>query len=136
MLLGNGVAVGPDTRIHPTFVCMWRRRHRMPIKLNAKAFNVNENLYTALMHVRKVLRRNAPLRLWVDALCINQADIVERIQQVRSMVDIFRRARMIIALWGPSYEDSDLAAIAAGPMAKYRAGISLMQALPRTLYGL
>jgi hypothetical protein len=108
----------------------------MPIKLNAKAFNVNENLYTALMHVRKVLRRNAPLRLWVDALCINQADIVERIQQVRSMVDIFRRARMIIALWGPSYEDSDLAAIAAGPMAKYRAGISLMQALPRTLYGL
>ncbi|KAK0641891.1 heterokaryon incompatibility protein-domain-containing protein [Cercophora newfieldiana] len=45
--------------------------------------------------------------LWVDALCINQADIPERNKQVKRMAQIYRRARKVVAWLGPESSTSD-----------------------------
>jgi hypothetical protein len=39
-----------------------------------------------------------PLPIWVDAVCINQQDLLERSQQVRMMGDIYSSARNVV-IW-------------------------------------
>jgi hypothetical protein len=56
---------------------------------------VRENLWWALHHLRKEDRIR---RLWIDALCINQADIIERNQQVSQMDRIYKEA-FTVAVW-------------------------------------
>jgi hypothetical protein len=46
---------------------------------------------------------------WVDAICINQADIAERSNDVARIGDIFSKARQVTVWLGPKSEDSDLA---------------------------
>lgn len=41
-------------------------------------------------------------KVWIDALCINQADIVEKSAQVRAMGDIYRLASSTVVYLGPS----------------------------------
>ncbi|KAK7910658.1 heterokaryon incompatibility protein-domain-containing protein [Apiospora marii] len=52
---------------------------------------IGPNLHLALSDLR---RRWRPLTLWVDALCINQQDDVEKSHQVPMMSSIYRAARM------------------------------------------
>ena len=67
---------------------------------------VGQNLADSLRHLRyKDMKRV----LWIDAICINQADIVERNAQVSRMGDIFKMAESVIVWVGPSTEDSQLA---------------------------
>jgi hypothetical protein len=47
--------------------------------------------------------------VWVDAVCINQNDLPERINQVSLMGDIYRSASAAIAWLGPDADDSDYA---------------------------
>ncbi|KAI1773429.1 HET-domain-containing protein [Hypoxylon cercidicola] len=42
--------------------------------------------------------------LWIDAICINQEDIVERCQQVGIMADIYRSAERVTIWLGPADE--------------------------------
>ncbi|KAF9733344.1 hypothetical protein PMIN02_001855 [Paraphaeosphaeria minitans] len=66
---------------------------------------VSENLFTVLRRLRHPLR-NA--NVWVDALCINQADPIERTQQVGLMGDIYRSSReTVIWLGEPTAQDED-----------------------------
>ena len=57
--------------------------------------------------------RNQPDRdsrkLWIDALCINQADPLERTHQVSVMAQIYQSARQVLVWLGPAYDQSDLA---------------------------
>ena len=46
---------------------------------------------------------------WVDAICINQADIAERSNEVARIGDIFSKARQVTVWLGPKSEDGDLA---------------------------
>ena len=56
------------------------------------------------------LRRPDKSRLlWVDALCINQADVGERQSQVERMTDIYRYAAKVIVWLGSEAEDSSRA---------------------------
>ena len=41
-------------------------------------------------------------KVWIDALCINQADTIEKSAQVRSMGDIYRLASSTLVYLGPS----------------------------------
>ena len=50
---------------------------------------VGQNLWEALHYLRK---RVNGLRYWIDAICINQADIPERNQQLRIMPHIHESA--------------------------------------------
>jgi Heterokaryon incompatibility protein (HET) len=67
---------------------------------------VTENLFIAMKNMR---RKNDTLMIWIDQLCINQADLSERSQQVLLMADIYRQAQTTIIWLGESAENSDLA---------------------------
>jgi hypothetical protein len=60
--------------------------------------------------VLRMLRDNKRMRgeqLWVDALCINQEDFVERGRQVKRMGNIFGGALRVLVWIGPAADDSD-----------------------------
>lgn len=46
-------------------------------------------------HVKKDADEGAGLFIWIDALCINQADLKECSEQVKGMCDIYRSARRV-----------------------------------------
>ena len=58
---------------------------------------VTDNLAKALRRLRRV---NGARTLWIDALCINQADSVERSQQVSIMKDIYCSAHNVVVWLG------------------------------------
>jgi hypothetical protein len=75
------------------------------ITCNGVRVPISENLYTILRRLRHPLR-NA--NVWVDALCINQADTSERTHQVGLMGDIYRNSRETVIWLGeltPKDED-------------------------------
>lgn len=47
--------------------------------------------------------------MWIDAICINQADLRERNMHVIKMGDIYRKADRVIVWLGPQRDESDLA---------------------------
>lgn len=57
-----------------------------------RRFSVHRTVEGAL---RRLRRPDEPLRIWIDAICINQTDIEERSQQVALMKDIFSRAEEV-----------------------------------------
>ena len=63
---------------------------------------ITQNLYDALKRIRQP---SSSAILWVDAICINQTDIVERNHQLGLMRQIFNRAAQVIAWLGE--EDAD-----------------------------
>jgi hypothetical protein len=66
------------------------------IIVNTHIIPVRANLATAL----KRLREHGFLRVWVDALCINQGDRVERSLQVRNMMRIYSLAKFVFVWTG------------------------------------
>jgi hypothetical protein len=73
------------------------------ITIGSHKIEVTPNLYAALRGVRKL----TCLRLWVDALCINQGDNEERSNQVRNMRQIYSRAKEVIC-WVGNVDYHDL----------------------------
>lgn len=67
--------------------------------------SATRNLITALKYLR---RTDQPRVLWIDALCINQTDDVEKGPQVGMMGDIYRHATRVVVWLGPEAENSDL----------------------------
>ncbi|KAK8090459.1 hypothetical protein PG997_005420 [Apiospora hydei] len=66
------------------------------IHLNGTAHPVTRNLYNAL----KALRHPDKMRtLWVDAVCINQADLQERNAQVSMMDKVYLQASLVVTFW-------------------------------------
>ncbi|KAI1869732.1 uncharacterized protein JN550_005713 [Neoarthrinium moseri] len=68
--------------------------------------DVGLNLFEALKHLRYA---DQPRTIWVDALCINQDDVTERIQQVVRMRDIYTLASRVVAWLGPDFPGCRLA---------------------------
>lgn len=66
---------------------------------------VTANLYSALLHLRE-RGETRVLRLWVDAICINQADTEERNQQVQQMGKIYAAAHHTVIYLGDYEQDS------------------------------
>ena len=64
------------------------------ISCGGRKLLVTENLYQALL----VIDKSSPL--WVDAICINQADVSERNAQVRLMSSIYGSASTVLAYLG------------------------------------
>lgn len=58
-------------------------------------FYIAKNLYDCLMHLRHSKDQR---ELWVDALCINQADPEERSEQVLRMGDLYSKAERVV-IW-------------------------------------
>ncbi|KAJ9131012.1 Heterokaryon incompatibility protein [Pleurostoma richardsiae] len=67
-------------------------------------FQATSNLAAALRHIRRNLKEEQTAVLWVDAVCINQADVEERSAQVRMMRDIYGTAALILCWLGEDGE--------------------------------
>jgi Heterokaryon incompatibility protein (HET) len=71
---------------------------------NEGHLQITETLHGALLRFRL---RDCPVTFWVDQLCINQDDIIERSAQVRLMKTIFAQAKKVVIWLGPASQDSD-----------------------------
>ncbi|KAM0347651.1 hypothetical protein ACHAPU_004664 [Fusarium lateritium] len=82
------------------------------VTINGFAFSVTRNLYHALDEYRRQFSENdgntASSYLWVDAICLNQNDHVEKSIQVPRMSLIYGRCERVLAWLGP-VEDDDMA---------------------------
>jgi len=75
-------------------------------RLVSSSLTITRNLDEAMRHLRKA---DASRILWIDAVCINQEDLVERGFQVSKMGDIFRHATQVAVWLGPEADRSDVA---------------------------
>jgi hypothetical protein len=75
------------------------------ILVNRKRFSVKTNLFQALKALQKP--REARI-LWVDAICIDQANLSERSSQVAIMGKLYRQASKVIAWLGPEPKDGKM----------------------------
>lgn len=74
--LSIGPAALDETPQYSSLSYVWGSGEKThSIILNGNRFLVNKNLYTALWHIHGKLCAKEPLRIWIDALCINQSDI-------------------------------------------------------------
>ncbi|OTB02997.1 hypothetical protein M426DRAFT_264004 [Hypoxylon sp. CI-4A] len=69
----------------------------LPIQVQDRDTKVTRNLEGALRRLRS---QHEIRRLWVDAVCINQRDALERNHQVRMMGTVYERAERVIAWLG------------------------------------
>ncbi|KAJ2983498.1 hypothetical protein NQ176_g657 [Zarea fungicola] len=65
------------------------------ITINGCLFQVTVNLECALRYLRK---SQSSRSLWIDAICINQQDDVEKALQVQDMANIFKRSSRVL-IW-------------------------------------
>ncbi|RYP46365.1 hypothetical protein DL768_007428 [Monosporascus sp. mg162] len=75
------------------------------IVVNDTVFPVTTNLEAGLWHFRKYglvpcEDKKGEVRLWVDAICINQQDVLERNQQVARMGILYRNANFVLSWLG------------------------------------
>ncbi|KAI0391235.1 HET-domain-containing protein [Xylariaceae sp. FL0594] len=75
------------------------------IVVNNIPIRVPENLYDAVMTLRPA--DDNPSTVWVDYICINQGDKVEKSSQVGLLKDIFSQAREVLAWLGPGDPEVD-----------------------------
>jgi hypothetical protein len=69
------------------------------ILVDGHSVSVTKSLETALRHLR---HPDQPRTIWIDYICINQEDIVERNQQVAKMGLIYERADSVLIWLGPA----------------------------------
>ena len=74
------------------------------VRLNGLKKLVTRNLYSALLSLR---RPSTSRTVWVDSLCINQGDSVERMHQVILMAKIYKLAHQVIVYLGPATDLSN-----------------------------
>ena len=93
------------------------------ILVNGQALEITVNLHEVL----RQLQTDKPVRLWADAICINQVDSLEKTEQVKQMKEIYEAAISVFAWLGPAGHDSDIAmdAIERIGEAAAKAGINM-----------
>lgn len=74
--------------------------------LNEHRMSITPNLDCALRHLRKVDSNRV---LWVDALCINQEDMDEKVSQIKMMQGIYMLASGVLVWLGPGTPETESA---------------------------
>jgi hypothetical protein len=70
------------------------------------SLSITRNLDEAMRHIRSETDIKT---IWIDAVCIDQHNDVEKGNQVQKMLDIYRSANQVFVWLGRESEDSDLA---------------------------
>lgn len=76
------------------------------ISLDGSFFPVTENLWGALSGLRYADRERV---MWIDAICIDQANVRERSEQVSRMHSIFTQASTVIVWLGEAWDTTEFA---------------------------
>jgi len=79
------------------------------IVLNGSIVDVPRNLEAMLQRLRKLPDARSGIKFWIDALCIDQANILEKGHQVKFMQTIYTRGLSLVVWLGSASEDSDQA---------------------------
>jgi hypothetical protein len=74
------------------------------LTLDDKPFSITQNLWDGLKRIRL---RKEPVRIWIDALCINQNDDAEKSVQVAMMADIYDGAKTVHVWLGEGEDASE-----------------------------
>lgn len=84
------------------------------ITIDGKVVQITQNLFEALRRIRAAgtILQEVGSRLWVDAICINQADDEERTQQVSNMAAVYRCAKTVLIWLGEKGDTPEEDAIA------------------------
>jgi hypothetical protein len=77
------------------------------ITVDGKQLTVGPNLAAALKARRERDLGHVPI--WIDAICINQADINEKSDQILRMRQIYAQAVLVTVWLGPERDDSNIA---------------------------
>jgi hypothetical protein len=81
----------------------WGEPATEQIMLDGMPIEVRENLFAALWHLRS---ESKTMVLWIDAVCINQEDVVERGAQVSMMGEIYSHAVQVRVWLGRGSKDT------------------------------
>jgi hypothetical protein len=82
--------------------CWGNTNNSKAIQLSGQQFRVTSNLYAALKRLRH--KYDKIRTLWVDAICINQQDPIERAWQVQMMGYVYAKASKVIVWLGEPTE--------------------------------
>jgi hypothetical protein len=109
---------GKQTHLYEALSYVWGDTNKtVPIFIDEHSFNVTENLHKALLRLRN---HSIERIIWVDAVCINQADNQEKEHQIQRMAKIYGQANRVIVWLGEIAESIDRGLeeilIAAGKM--------------------
>lgn len=90
-----------DSTVHRALSYTWSPQYPMHV-VDCGGFEllVGQNLWQCL---RKLRHPSEDRTLWIDAVCINQADLAERSQQVQLMRRIYQSAASTVVWLGESY---------------------------------
>jgi len=77
--------------------CWGIKEETVAIKLQMNDWQITTNLYAALKTIRQ---EDKSVMLWMDAICINQDDIIEKNHQIRLIGEIFESAVVVCMAWG------------------------------------
>lgn len=95
---------------HPSFsalsyVC-GNDAHSASITCEGFDVKITQNCHSALQHLRRKLGQ---FSIWIDSVCIHQADESEKAQQIQLMGQIYSRAKTVYVWLGEGNERSDRA---------------------------
>ena len=93
------------------------------VSLNeVEKFPVTDNVEAALRRLRGL---EVPLTVWIDSMCINQSDLIERGQQVSLMGRIYKQADTVIVWLGDhGIDDTGAAEQGFGDEAKFQGAMN------------
>ncbi|GJC89890.1 heterokaryon incompatibility protein 6, OR allele [Colletotrichum liriopes] len=109
------VGLEDSTQTYDALSYVWgdQDQPRRAISVNGGRMEIYESLHDILVSLRanseSVIASEVGERcvLWVDAICINQADMAERSAQVPIMDNIYRNARRTVIWLGPEAEETE-----------------------------
>jgi hypothetical protein len=97
----------PNSSTYEALSYTWGSNHsRRSISLNDTPFHITKNLEVALRHLRLPYTSR---QVWIDAICINQEDDIERGEQIQLMRKIYTQAEQVLVWLGEASGCSDIA---------------------------
>jgi len=103
-LFNYSLESGQGNHLYEALSYVWGDpKDTVPIFIGRQSFNVTKNLHSALLHLRNHSRERI---LWVDAICINQANDKEKEDQIRFMAKIYSQANCVVVWLGESADNS------------------------------
>jgi len=94
----------PQQQSYEALSYRWSAERTHKLVVNGHDFKIGKNIRDALLSLRLPSRSRV---LWVDAICINQADMAERAAQVVAMGSIYREADHVAIFLGKRRASTD-----------------------------